>query len=335
MPDFDRFNIATDSAANIMQTGNINDVSNVNDFLTYLLKKSFLENGEPSTVFMRFGTKASHQGYKSITWPRLGVMKTTLEQAALTEGVTPDGHTNVVKTVTAVPVQLGDYSIISDVLDVETLLPIIAAQGRELANNAGRLIDEFIQDTLANSSIGVIYAGDATARDELTAADVMDLDLILKACTFLASQGQTGERFKIIMHPNVFLDYAKSSSTNTWLNKLIYEDFKGIKDGFVTAGVNYDIYISANVKPFVVDDDTDFNVYPTYAFRDGAYGVWTLQNLQTFYKPFWAAGTEDPLNQRATVGWKCMYGAAVLNDLFIVRIESRAGTDYAWQENLA
>ena len=335
MPDFDRFNVATSGAANIMKTGNIDDVSNVNDFLTYLLKKSFLENGEPSTVFMRFGTKASHQGYKSITWPRLGVMKTTLEQAALTEGVTPDGHTNVVKTVTAVPVQLGDYSIISDVLDVETLLPIIAAQGRELANNAGRLIDEFIQDTLANSSIGVIYAGEATARDELTAADVMDLDLILKACTFLASQGQTGERFKIIMHPNVFLDYAKSSSTNTWLNKLIYEDFKGIKDGFVTAGVNYDIYISANVKPFVVDDDTDFNVYPTYAFRDGAYGVWTLQNLQTFYKPFWAAGTEDPLNQRATVGWKCMYGAAVLNDLFIVRIESRAGTDYAWQENLA
>jgi len=331
---FDRFNVATDQAANIMKTGNINDATNVNDFLTYLLKKSFLENGEPSTVFMRFGTKASHQGYKSITWPRLWVMKTTLAQAALTEGVTPDGHTNVVKTVTAVPVQLGDYSIISDVLDVETLLPIIAAQGRELANNAGRLIDEFIQDTLANSSIGVIYAGDATSRATLAAGDVMDLDLVLKACTFLASQGQTGERFKIIMHPNVFLDYAKSSSTNTWLNKLIYEDFKGIKDGFVTAGVNYDIYISANVKPFVVDADTDFNVYPTYAFRDGAYGVWTLQNLQTFYKPFWAAGTEDPLNQRATVGWKCMYGAAVLNDLFIVRIESRAGTDYAWQETL-
>ena len=51
---FDRFDIATENAANIMQTGNINDVNNVNDFLTYLLKKSFLENGEPSTVFMRF-----------------------------------------------------------------------------------------------------------------------------------------------------------------------------------------------------------------------------------------------------------------------------------------
>ena len=51
---FDRFNVATDHAANIMATGNIDDVSNVNDFLTYLLKKSFLENGEPSTVFMKF-----------------------------------------------------------------------------------------------------------------------------------------------------------------------------------------------------------------------------------------------------------------------------------------
>lgn len=51
---FDRFNVATESAANIMQTGNINEQGNVNDFLTYLLQKSFLENGEPSTVFMRF-----------------------------------------------------------------------------------------------------------------------------------------------------------------------------------------------------------------------------------------------------------------------------------------
>lgn len=342
---FDRFNVATDQAANIMQTSGINYTAQgytQNDVLTYLLQKSFLENWEPSTVFMRFWTKASHQGYKSITRPRLWVMKTTLAQAALTEGVTPDGHTNVVKTVTAVPTQLWDYSIISDVLDAETLLPIIAAQGRELANNAGRLIDEYIQDTLLNSSIGSMYAGTATSRAGLTTSDVMDLDLVLKACTFLAAQGQTGERFKIIMHPNVFLDYAKSSSTNTWLNKLIYEDFKGIKDGFVTAWVNYDIYISSNVKPIEVDPDSpanpdgdEFLVYPSYAFRDGAYGVWTLQNLQTFYKPFWAAGTEDPLNQRATVGWKCMYGCAVLNDLFIVRMESRAGTNYAWQENLS
>lgn len=73
----DRFQIAKstgaadNTATNVMLSGNIDASGNVNDFLTYLLKKSFLENGEPSTVFMRFGTKASHQGYKSITRPRL------------------------------------------------------------------------------------------------------------------------------------------------------------------------------------------------------------------------------------------------------------------------
>ena len=327
-------NASTQAAENVMLSGNIDAVGNENSFITYLLKQAFLENGEPSTVFTRFWVKATHQGYKSVTWPRLWVMRTSLADAALVEWVTPEWHKNTVKTVTAVPVQLGDYSIISDVLDVETLLPIIAAQGKELANNAGRIIDEFIQDALSGDDVGAMYAGNATARADLTAADTMDLDLVLKATTYLAAQGQTGERFKIIMHPNVFLDYAKSSSTNTWLNKLIYEDFKGIKDGFVTAWVNYDIYISANVKPFTVTGDETFNVYPTYAFRDGAYGVGTLQNLQTFYKPFGAAGTEDPLDQRATVGWKCMYWAAVLNDLFIVRMETRAGTDYQWQVSL-
>jgi hypothetical protein len=97
-----------------------------------------------------------------------------------------------------------------------------------------------------------MLAGNAASRDAMTAADVMDLNLVLKATTFLSAQGQTAERFKFIMHPNVFLDYAKSSSTATWLNKLIYEDFKGVKDGFITSGVNYDIYISSNVQPLQV-----------------------------------------------------------------------------------
>jgi ATP-dependent Clp protease adapter protein ClpS len=54
---FDRFNVSVENAANQMRTSNINytaDDYTQNDFLTYLLKQSFLENGEPSTVFMRF-----------------------------------------------------------------------------------------------------------------------------------------------------------------------------------------------------------------------------------------------------------------------------------------
>jgi hypothetical protein len=44
------------------------------------------------------------------------------------EGNTPDPHDNTITTIVAEPVQLGDWTMITDLLNMETLLPIIAAQ---------------------------------------------------------------------------------------------------------------------------------------------------------------------------------------------------------------
>lgn len=72
---------------------------------------------------------------------------------------------------------------------METLFDVIPAQGRELYNNAKRIIDQYIQEVLRDDqSVPVIYAGEATQRDELTENDTVDLDLILNGTTFLASQ---------------------------------------------------------------------------------------------------------------------------------------------------
>jgi hypothetical protein len=38
----------------MITTANVNDAGNVESVLQTLLRNSFLENGEPSTVFMRF-----------------------------------------------------------------------------------------------------------------------------------------------------------------------------------------------------------------------------------------------------------------------------------------
>lgn len=158
----------------------------------------------------------------------------------------------------------------------------------------------------------------------------------MQGSTFLSSQGVTTEKFKTVMQPNVFLNFAQSSSTNTWLNKTIYENFKGIEDGYITSILNFDIYVSANVKPFVVNagKSNEFNVYPTYMFRKGAYGTTTLKDLQLIYKPYGSAGTDDPLDQRSSIGWKAYFGCAVLNPFFLVRLETRATTDYQWQKTI-
>lgn len=325
-------------------TNNVNNPGNTNaftqtDFLQTLLRKSFLENGEPSTIFMQlWEAPVSQRGYKSVTWPRLNPMKTSLAGATLTEWVIPDGHDNVVTTITATPVLLGDYTKVTDVLDMETLLDIIARQGVELSHNAKRIIDEQIQNVLlSDANVPVIYAGTATARNALAAGDVMNFDLVLNAITYLTSQGVTNERFKVVMHPNNFRDFCKASSTNTWVNKVIYDNFKGIQDGYVTSIENFDIYLSANIKPISVEPaggGTNFNVYPAYALRKGAYGTTSLSSLQTYYKGFGSAGIADPLNQIATIWWKAYFWCAVLNPFFIVRLETRAWTDYQWQEDI-
>lgn len=322
----------------MIETSNVNASALQTDFLETLLRKSFLENGEPSTIFMElWEAPVSQRWYKSVTWPRLNPMKTSLLDATLTEGVVPAGHDNTVTTVTATPVLLWDYTKITDVLDMETLLDIIGKQGVELSHNAKRIIDEYVQNVLvSDSTVPYILAGWVATRADLTQSDVMDFDLVLNWITYLTSQGATNERFKIIMHPNVFRDFCSSSSTNTWLNKVIYDNYKGIQDGYVTSVENFDIYLSANVKPIHIDDGWDgFNVYPTFCLRKGAYGISDLSALQTYYKPYGSAWFNDPLNQIATIWWKAYFGCAVLNPFFLVRLESRATTDYQWQETIS
>jgi N4-gp56 family major capsid protein len=46
--------------------------------------------------------------------------------------------------------------------------------------------------------------------------------------------------------------------------------------------------------------------------------------METIVKPLGSAGTDDPLNQRSSVGWKAMTTTQILNQAWLVRIESLA-----------
>jgi hypothetical protein len=46
----------------------------------------------------------------------------------------------------------------------------------------------------------------------------------------------------------------------------------------------------------------------------------TLQNLETYVEA--PGGVSDPLHQRRTIGWKVAFKAVILNNNFMVRIET-------------
>ncbi|MDR0840651.1 MAG: N4-gp56 family major capsid protein [Christensenellaceae bacterium] len=70
---------------------------------------------------------------------------------------------------------------------------------------------------------------------------------------------------------------------------------------------------------------TAMDVHSTLVFGKDAYGIVDVAGsgaLQIIIKPHGSAGTQDPLNQRATVGAKvAAYTATILNDLWLLRIE--------------
>ena len=68
------------------------------------------------------------------------------------------------------------------------------------------------------------------------------------------------------------------------------------------------------------------DVYSTLIIADDAYATTKVANggLQHIVKPLGSGGSSDPLNQRATVGWKATKTAKILVPQYLVRIESSA-----------
>ncbi len=68
------------------------------------------------------------------------------------------------------------------------------------------------------------------------------------------------------------------------------------------------------------------DVYATLVFGENAYGTTSLENggLEHIVKQLGSAGSSDPLNQRATVGWKATKVTVRLVEAFMIRIETAA-----------
>lgn len=71
------------------------------------------------------------------------------------------------------------------------------------------------------------------------------------------------------------------------------------------------------------------DVYATLIFGDNAYGTTSITGggLEHIVKQLGSAGSADPLNQRASVGWKASKATVRLVEAFMVRIETCASAE--------
>ena len=247
----------------------------------------------------------------------------------LTEGVTPDGKSLSVSTITASVNQYGDFVTQTDVLELTSLDNTILEATKLLGRQAGVTLDTVVRDVL-NSGTNVTYCPkvgadgaetEVKSRNDLDATAQLTVKTIQMVVAKLRGQNAPtiGGKYVAIIHPYVAYDLMRDKE---WIDAHKYTNPTNLYEGEIgeIAGVRF--VQTTEAKVF------DGGVFSTLILGEGAYGVTEITGggLQTIVKQKGSAGTADPLDQRSSVGWKAIKTAEILIPNYLVRVESKSAT---------
>ena len=275
-----------------------------------------IDNAEAKLVHDQFGQKhpIPKNGGKTIEFRKYNPLPKNL--TPLTEGVTPDGKKLNVTKIEATVKQYGDFVELSDQLLLTAIDNNLVQATKLLGSQAGRTLDTVTREVL-NGGTNVVYAGGVTSRTALTEESKLTVQDVKKAVRALKTQNaeKIDNSFVGIIHPDVAYDLTNDPE---WQEVKKYDpaDWYEGEIGRI-AGVRF--VETTEAKIF------EGGVYSTLILGDNAYGVTEVEGggLQHITKQLGSAGTADPLDQRATSGWKAFKVAERLVEQFMVRIESK------------
>lgn len=288
---------------------------------------TLLDNAKPNLVHDQFGQKRPipKNGGKTIEFRRYKTLPKAL--TPLTEGVTPDPNKMSVTTVTATVKQYGDWISLSDVLLLTAIDNNLTEAVVLLGDQAGRTLDTVTREVV-NGGTNVLYApnGDTpvTTRAGIDGTSLVTLQLIMKAAAILKGVNATpfDKHFVAVVHPYVAYDLMLDEKWEEWSK---YTDAEKMYEGELgrIGGVRFVESTEAKIWP-AEEAGGSVSVFSTLVIAKNAYGVTEVEGggLQTIVKQLGSGGTADPLNQRASAGWKAVKTAEILSDEFMVRIES-------------
>lgn len=283
--------------------------------------KALIRLAEPALIHDQFGQKRpipSGNG-KTIEFRKFNSLpKITTE---LVEGITPDGQNYGVTAITATVKQYGAYITTTDMLNLTAFDNNMAEITKILASQAGRTSDTLTRDVLA-AGTNVMYANGKTARtgtgglaagDVLTIADIKKAVRLLKRVNAPTINGD----YVAIVHPDTTYELMNDSE---WVDANKYAGSGRIFEGEIGKmyGVRFVESTEAKIwKP------ASLPIYGTLVLGQNAFGVTSINGggIQTIAKQLGSGGTADPLNQRATMGWKLNKVAKILTEEYMVRIE--------------
>lgn len=279
----------------------------------------------PNLTFLKYGQKRpmpKNEG-DTINFRRFNSL--AVPAASLTEGVTPDGTTLSITAVTATVAQEGNWVRVSDKISMVGIDPVLTETSALMGENAAKTLETRCADVIFKGT-SQQYAGGAASASAIAAGKVVNSEEIKKAVRTLRNNNAEpleGGYYIGFCDPDVAYDLQNDS---LWQDISKYNGAENIMKGEIGRihGVRF---ILTTMCPTDATTATAGTLHKTLIVGKDAYGVVDVDGSskpEIIIKPTGSAGTEDPLNQRGSVGWKAMAVTVRLQELAMVCIQSMA-----------
>lgn len=308
----------------------------VNNFYS----RELLETAVPVFLHTRWADVKdipANSGTDTIKFRKYGAL--TAQTTPLVEGVTPSGKQLSITDITAIVLRYGDFVTLSDKVTMESLDPVLVEAANRLGDQVGDSIDQIVRDIILAGTT-VQYASTALARTDITAAMVLNRTEIKEAVRTLKRNNcrpvthqidpSTGYNTSAIrpsyigiVHPDTTNDLDDAVG---WIPVEKYSNKNGVMENEIGSCAGVRFVESNNAKKWAAAGLSSADVYGTVIMGAHAYAITRIsgETLQNIVKPLGSGGTIDPLNQRATSGWKLTLVARITQQDYIVRVEHGA-----------
>lgn len=303
------------------------------DEVNYVYNRNLLEVAKPLLLHTKWAQVKdipANSGTASIRFSRYSYLDAVT--TSLSEGVTPSGSRLSRTFVTATASNYGDYITLTDKVLMETLDPELTVASRILGQQAGNSFDKLTRAVLAAGTT-IQFAATATAENEISAAfkltnaEVKEMVRTLQGnnAQKMTSMIDASSGYNTSPIPACYLGIVsektlfdlKSDTHFTSVEK--YASKEGLMEGEVGSMDDVRFVMTTNAYVSSAAGSEANDVHYTIILAADAYGITRISGkaLENIVKPLGSGGTADPLNQRATSGWKGTFVAKILNEDFI------------------
>lgn len=322
---------------------NYNDISPATQAY---VDRALLKRAQQNNILGQFGQNKVLPSKSTKTMTMRRYNRLAVATTPLTEGVTPTGKT-LTKTDISVSIQqYGDFVTITDViLDTHTD-PVLQESQDILGEQAGETWD-VLRFGVLKAGTNVLYANGTTragiisvvSRDQLrTAVRVLKKQLAKPITNIIKAGPNIGtspipKAFVLVCHSDAQPDFERMEG---WKSTSEYASSMGMIEGEAGSVGEIRVVFDNNCTPWadigaavastgnLSTTGTNTDVYPMLIFGADAYGTVALagKNAVSTFVNNPKSITGDELAQRGSVGWKGWTATVILQDAFMLRIET-------------